>query len=201
NCNLERELLDRSTQFIKFLNISEEEKNNLRKQTHILIGKSYEREAQLRHSKGEHPLVLANQCYLPASEEYLKAGDNKKREENLILFNKNNHFNPEDCHEYSVPIPNSILTPFEGETEADVIKSISENDLVFPDEDDIMNQINRELSEHPLLLGVSHLKLSNVGPTSGVAIKEDDIKKHLVHERKILHIQSYENFICQSILK
>ena len=117
------------------------------------------------------------------------------------MFNQNNHFDPEDCHEYSITIPKSDVNMFPGETEDDIIESISKTDLAIPDEADIIKQINEEVSKYPLALGVSHVKLSNVGPASGVASEEDDIKKHLVHERKISHIQFYENLICQNLFK
>ena len=70
NCHIERDLLHRSIQFIKFLNLTESESDECRRRFHAKMAKSYEREAMIRELKGEDALLLATLCYLPAAREY-----------------------------------------------------------------------------------------------------------------------------------
>jgi hypothetical protein len=201
NCRIERDLLETSKLFIKFMNLSEVEKNKRRKQIHNMIAESYEREAGLRQRKGEIALVQAYCCYLPAAREYQLAGNDKKNKDNLVLFDKNNYFPPEACHEYSIKIPKFNTNLFEGENEDDIIRSISENNVIIPDEKQILEQVNKNVTKNPLSLAVTHVRLSEQGPTSKPANEEEDIKKHLVNEAMIQHIQLYEIFVCQNIKK
>jgi len=201
NCRIERDLLETSKLFVKFMNLSQFEKDERRKQIHNMIAETYEREAGIRQRKGDTALVQAYCCYLPAAREYQLAGNDKKNKDMLVLFNKNNYFPPEAIHEYSIAIPKFNTNLFEGENEDDIIRSISENNVIIPDEKQILEQVNSNVSKNPLSLAVTHVTLGELGPTSKPANEEEDIKKNLVNEAMIQHIQLYEIFICQNIKK
>jgi len=201
NCHIERELLDRSKLFIPNLNLTNDEKDKRRRQIHAMIAKSYEREAQIRQKKGEPALILANICYLPAAKEYQLAGEKEKSAENFVLYQKNNYFPADAYHEYSITIPKSDSNIFEGKNEDEIIRSMSESNLVIPDQENVANQISNDTTTHPIALGIPHQKLTEYGPAAKIASKPEEIKNHLIKERMILHIQLHENFLCQNFLK
>jgi hypothetical protein len=198
NCHIERSLLDSSVHFIKFLDIAERERDECRRQFHAKMAISYEREASIRELKGDDALVLANFCYLPAAKEYGLAGDNKKYNENFILFQQNNYFPPNALTEYHLTIHNPNI--FEGDEDR-IIESLSENDLIIPNERNITNQVNDDVKRYPLLLSFPHEKLSQHGPAGKVASTEEEIKNHLIDERMIQHIHYFENLVAQNLVK
>jgi hypothetical protein len=176
NCNIERQLIDRSIQFVKFLNITHKDKEERKRHFHSLMAEIYEREAEIRKLKDDPALVLANICYLPAAKEYGKAGNNKKYNENFILFQMNNYFPPDAYAEYHLTIHSPNI--FQNGPEESIIDSISRYEDVIPDKVRIRKEVDDDVLTYPLLLSMPHEKLSQHGPASR-AYKEEEIKNHL----------------------
>ena len=185
---IQRHIFEILFQLVKFTNYTEKDKDEFRKKIYEKIGKSLECEAELRLKDGRNERIIASMNYQEAANEYKKAANELKYNECIQKMKDNHKLEDYEVIESKIEfVPISI----EGTFEQDTITNISNLKIELLNDEFLKNTLN-QMRKHPLLSSFSLQRITELGKSSKLFDKKEDIEQSYIIDNKIFYINFFE---------